>query len=96
MLVHICHDPMNTYCTPTSVVETEQGLSRRGLHATALEVAKLLLALDPRDPMGERTFTNALTVSAHNTYEHSYLPSLTASDPLGRFVFAARGIALVP
>ncbi|KAK9829524.1 hypothetical protein WJX72_006318 [[Myrmecia] bisecta] len=29
-----------------------QNLSRRGLHTTALECAKLLLALDPEDPMG--------------------------------------------
>ena len=28
-----------------------QGLSRQGLHATAFEVAKLLLLLDPEDPM---------------------------------------------
>lgn len=29
-----------------------QGLSRRGLHRPALEVGKLLLAMDERDPMG--------------------------------------------
>ena len=29
-----------------------QGLSRKGLHATAFEVAKVLLILDPDDPMG--------------------------------------------
>jgi hypothetical protein len=29
-----------------------QNLSRRGLHATALEMCKLLLALDPADPLG--------------------------------------------
>ena len=29
-----------------------QGLSRKGLHATAFEVAKLLLLLDPDDPSG--------------------------------------------
>ena len=29
-----------------------QNLSRRGLHATALEYAKLLLGLDPQDPKG--------------------------------------------
>ena len=29
-----------------------QGLSRKGLHATAFEVAKLLLLLDPDDPAG--------------------------------------------
>ena len=29
-----------------------QGLSRRGLHATALEVGKLALGLDPGDPLG--------------------------------------------
>ncbi len=29
-----------------------QGLSRKGLHATAFEVAKVLLMLDPDDPMG--------------------------------------------
>lgn len=30
----------------------QQALSRRGLHRTALEVCKLLLALNPLDPMG--------------------------------------------
>ena len=29
-----------------------QNLSRRGLHGTALEYAKLLLGLDPTDPRG--------------------------------------------
>lgn len=29
-----------------------QGLSRKGLHATAFELAKLLLLLDPDDPSG--------------------------------------------
>jgi len=29
-----------------------QNLSRRGLHGTALETCKLLLALDPGDPLG--------------------------------------------
>lgn len=29
-----------------------QALSRRGCHSSALEVTKLLLALDPEDPMG--------------------------------------------
>jgi len=29
-----------------------QSLSRRGLHRTALEVCKLLLALDHDDPLG--------------------------------------------
>lgn len=30
----------------------QQALSRRGLHRTALEVCKLLLALNPLDPTG--------------------------------------------
>ncbi len=34
------------------VVPFSQALSRRGLHTTALEFAKLLLALDPEDPLG--------------------------------------------
>ena len=29
-----------------------QGLSRKGLHATAFELAKVLMILDPDDPMG--------------------------------------------
>ena len=29
-----------------------QGLSRKGLHVTAFEVAKVLMLLDPDDPMG--------------------------------------------
>lgn len=38
--------------TDTPLGKPVQGLSRQGLHATALEAAKLLLKLDPADPQG--------------------------------------------
>mmetsp|Transcript_7991 Transcript_7991/g.23577 ORF Transcript_7991/g.23577 Transcript_7991/m.23577 type:complete len:721 (-) Transcript_7991:247-2409(-) len=41
-----------------------QGLSRRGLHRTALEVAKLLLAMDQRDPLGMNLYMDFLAVCA--------------------------------
>ena len=41
-----------------------QGLSRRGLHRTALEVAKLLLAMDERDPLGMLLYIDFLAVCA--------------------------------
>eukprot|EP00884_Botryococcus_braunii_P005141 jgi/Botrbrau1/14628/Bobra.0364s0012.1 len=36
----------------TALTRHMQSLSRRGLHGTALEVAKLTLSLDPEDPVG--------------------------------------------
>lgn len=36
----------------TALTRHMQSLSRRGLHGTALEVAKLILSLDPEDPVG--------------------------------------------
>ena len=36
----------------TALFRHVQALSRRGCHRTALECAKLLLALEPEDPMG--------------------------------------------
>lgn len=41
-----------------------QGLTRRGLHRTALEVGKLLLALDDEDPLGMSFFLDFLAVCA--------------------------------
>ena len=43
-----------------------QSLSRRGLHATALEVCKLLLKLDRRDPMGAVLCINYFAIRAHD------------------------------
>ncbi|GAB4815863.1 hypothetical protein N2152v2_002909 [Parachlorella kessleri] len=42
----------------------QQALSRRGLHKTALEVCKLLLALNPGDPMGALFAIDYLAVRA--------------------------------
>lgn len=41
-----------------------QGLSRRGLHATALEVVKLALGLDPGDPLGLLLYVDYLALRA--------------------------------
>ncbi|KAK9803707.1 hypothetical protein WJX73_003923 [Symbiochloris irregularis] len=43
-----------------------QSLGRRGLHATALEVCKLLLNLDWRDPMGAVFIINYFAIRAHD------------------------------
>lgn len=42
-----------------------QNLSRRGLHGTALEYAKLLLGLDPSDPQGVLFCIDYLAIRAH-------------------------------
>ena len=42
-----------------------QKLSRQGLHSTALELAKLLMALDPTDPMGVFCWIDYLALRAH-------------------------------
>ena len=42
-----------------------QNLSRRGLHGTALEYAKLLLGLDPSDPRGVLFCIDYLAIRAH-------------------------------
>jgi hypothetical protein len=47
-----------------------QGLSRQGLHATAFEVAKLLLLLDPDDPMGVFFCIDYFAMRAH---DHAWL-----------------------
>ena len=41
-----------------------QGVSRRGLHATALEVGKLALGLDPGDPLGLLLYVDYLALRA--------------------------------
>lgn len=43
-----------------------QSLSRRGLHGTALEVSKLLLTLDNRDPTGIIFCINYFAIRAHD------------------------------
>lgn len=43
-----------------------QNLSRRGLHATSLESCKLLLALDPADPMGALFLADYLALRAQD------------------------------
>jgi Transcriptional repressor TCF25 len=46
------------------VPRASQNLSRRGLHATALEVCKLLLSLDPEDPLGGLQYVDYLSLRA--------------------------------
>jgi hypothetical protein len=41
-----------------------QALSRRGCHASALEVTKLLLGLDPEDPLGGLLLLDYLALRA--------------------------------
>ncbi len=41
-----------------------QALSRRGCHRAALEVCKLLLALEPQDPLGGLYLVDYLAVRA--------------------------------
>lgn len=43
-----------------------QGLSRKGLHATAFEVAKVLLMLDADDPMGALFCIDYFALRSHN------------------------------
>ena len=43
---------------------TPQALSRQGCHRTALEVCKLMLALEPEDPMGALMMVDYLALRA--------------------------------
>lgn len=55
-------------CTATAAAPPcpryTQSLSRRGLHRTALEVCKLLLALNADDPLGARFAVDYLALRA--------------------------------
>jgi len=51
-------------CAPRDASCCAQSLSRRGLHATALEVAKLALGLDPGDPLGLLQYIDYLALRA--------------------------------
>lgn len=54
-----------------------QNLSRRGLHGTALEYAKLLLGLDPSDPRGVLFCIDYLAIRAH---QYKFLKRLVSAD----------------
>ncbi|KAL3162159.1 hypothetical protein ABBQ32_009867 [Trebouxia sp. C0010 RCD-2024] len=54
-----------------------QNLSRRGLHGTALEYAKLLLGMDPADPRGVLFCIDYLAIRAG---QFNFLKRLTAQD----------------
>lgn len=49
----VCMTSLHVAPAQADCLMISQGLSRRGLHRPALEVAKLLLALDWHDPTGE-------------------------------------------
>lgn len=51
-----------------------QALSRRGCHASALEVTKLLLALDPEDPVGGLLLLDYLALRAGGWKQQVVLP----------------------
>lgn len=53
-------------CLPT-YLSCLQALSRRGCHGSALEVTKLMLALDPEDPMGGLLLLDYLALRAGAT-----------------------------
>ena len=57
-----------------------QTLSRRGLHRTALEVGKLLLALNGDDPMGAMCCIDYLALRAG---QHDWLQRLAAEQGAG-------------
>jgi hypothetical protein len=51
-------------CAVLCCAAVAQALSRRGCHASALEVTKLLLALDPEDPVGGLLLLDYLALRA--------------------------------
>ena len=63
-----------------------QNLSRRGLHGTALEYAKLLLGLDPTDPRGVLFCIDYLAIRAG---QYSFL-KVQGSAPSCMTVFTLR------
>ncbi len=52
-----------------------QGLSRAGCHRTALECAKLLLALQPEDPMGVLCMMDYLAIRAGELHTYTDTPT---------------------
>lgn len=79
-----------------------QALSRRGLHSTAVEVARLLYALDPEhDPRGALLYLDYLALRAKRYAlletltqarpDEAPAPSLAFSLALGRFLAAREG-----
>ncbi|CAL8471120.1 g10662 [Coccomyxa elongata] len=61
----------------TALFKHMQGLSRKGLHTTAFEVAKLILLLDPDDPMGVMLCVDYCALRAHN---YSWLQRLAEGE----------------
>ena len=61
-----------------------QNLSRRGLHATALEYAKLLLGLDPTDPKGVLFCIDYLAIRAQQ-YKFLAVSPMLECVPLSFF-----------
>lgn len=75
-----------------------QALSRRGCHASALEVTKLLLALDPEDPVGGLLLLDYLALRAgaydylerfvsefDSSHSLALLPNYAFALPMARF-----------
>ena len=56
-----------------------QNLSRRGLHGTALEYAKLLMGLDPGDPRGVLFCIDYLAIRAQ---QYAFLKVQPHTEPL--------------
>ncbi len=93
---------VNPHTHTISVAQPPQALSRRGLHTTAVEVARLLYALNPvHDPCGALLYLDYLALRA-KCYtlleflagarpEEAPSPSLAFSLALGRFLEAGQG-----
>ena len=75
--------PLTRLCTCP-----DQNLSRRGLHGTALETCKLLLALDPGDPLGALFLVDYLALRSRSygwlaRFAAEWSPEVTQSSKGG-------------
>lgn len=72
-----------------------KALSRQGCHASGLEVAKLLLALDPEDPMGALCMIDYLAIRAGQyTFLHRLVREFDRSQALALLPHFSYSLAL--
>ncbi len=78
-----------------------QNLSRRGLHGTALETCKLLLALDPADPLGALFLVDYLALRSRSfgwlaRFAAEWSPEVTQSSNGGGADSGSGGVEMLP
>ena len=80
---------------------SRQNLSRRGLHGTALETCKLLLALDPGDPLGALFLVDYLALRSRQygwlaRFAAEWSPEVPRNDGGGGADNGSGGVEMLP